>query len=317
MAHTSTTDNSDVDKLLSIIIVSWNTLDLLIQCLNSIYSSNPCITFDTIVVDNASTDGSVVALRELFPQVQLIANTENVGFARANNQAVSMATGHYILLLNPDTLVIPEALESLTEFLNEHPDAGAAGPRILNPDHTLQTSCYPAPTLSREFWRLMHLDVIAPYGSYRMSDWSNDMPRRVDSVLGACLMIRREMVSRIGLLDPDYFFTAEEIDLCRRICRAGWSIYWVPQAQIIHYGGQSSKLVPAKSFLHLYHGKVLYFRKQHGTIAAMLYKMVLYTTTLMRLLLSPLAWLERRSRREQHLMLASRYCQLLRALPGL
>ncbi|MCL4507643.1 MAG: glycosyltransferase family 2 protein [Chloroflexi bacterium] len=310
-------DRSEFDKKLSIIIVNWNTLDLLIQCLDSIYNAAPEIKLETFVVDNASTDGSVVAVRELYTQVQLIANTENVGFARANNQAISQATGRYILLLNPDTLVIPGALETLFEFMDQRTDAGAVGARILNPDRTLQTSCYPALTLSREFWRLMHLDVVAPYGIYRMNEWTTDTPRRVDSVLGACLMIRREVISRIGLLDPDYFFTAEEIDLCRRICKGGWHIYWVPRAQIIHYGGQSSKLAPAKSFLHLYHGKVLYFRKQHGALAAMLYKLVLFMTTLLRLLISPLAWLERRSRREQHLILASRYCQLLRALPGL
>ncbi|HEY3341060.1 MAG TPA: glycosyltransferase family 2 protein, partial [Anaerolineae bacterium] len=223
----------------------------------------------------------------------------------------------YVLLLNPDTRVFPGALDTLAGYLSEHPDVGAAGARILNPNGTLQDSCYPAPTLARELWRLLHLDILAPFGIYRMADWDTNVPRRVDSLLGACLMLRREAIISVGLLDEDYFFTGEEIDLCRRLYRANWQIFWVPQAQVIHYGGQSSKLVAQSTFLRLYHGKTLYFRKQHGALAAILYKLVLFIATLARLLIAPIAWLERGARREQHLTLTRRYWQLLRALPGM
>jgi hypothetical protein len=269
------------------------------------------------VVDNNSTDGSAAAVRERFPHVQLIANRENVGFAQANNQAIHQSSGQYVLLLNPDTRVFPGALDTLAGYLSEHPDVGAAGARILNPNGTLQDSCYPAPTLARELWRLLHLDILAPFGIYRMADWDTNVPRRVDSLLGACLMLRREAIISVGLLDEDYFFTGEEIDLCRRLYRANWQIFWVPQAQVIHYGGQSSKLVAQSTFLRLYHGKTLYFRKQHGALAAILYKLVLFIATLARLLIAPIAWLERGARREQHLTLTRRYWQLLRALPGM
>jgi GT2 family glycosyltransferase len=247
----------------------------------------------------------------------LIQNTVNVGFARANNQAIRQSTGAYVLLLNPDTEVRPGALDALVDFLDEHAEVGAVGARILNPDGSLQVSCYPAPTLSRELWRLLHLDVVAPYGIYRMASWCTDTPRKVDALLGACILARREALFNSGLLDEEYFFTGEEIDLCQRLRRAGWRIYWVPEAQIVHFGGQSSKLVPEKSFLNLYQGKVLYFRKQHGTRAAMTYKVVLLVVTLARLVVTPFAWLERTPRREQHLALAARYRKLLQALPGL
>jgi GT2 family glycosyltransferase len=305
------------DVLISVVIVSWNTRDLLLECLESIAESSVGIACETFVVDNASTDDSVAAVRARFPQVRLMANAENVGFSRANNQAICQSTGRYVLLLNPDTKVLPGALETLARYLTEHPAVGAVGARILNSDGTLQSSCYPAPTLARELWRLLHLDALMPFGIYRMEDWDIRIPRKVDSLLGACIMARREALESAGLLDEDYFFTGEEIDLCRRLYRANWPIFWVPQAQIIHYGGQSSKLVAQSTFLRLYHGKILYFRKQHSAFAAALYKLVLFIATLARLLIAPIAWLERGTRREQHLTLARRYWQLLGALPGM
>jgi GT2 family glycosyltransferase len=302
---------------LSIVIVSWNTADLLLQCLASIYEHAPQIDFETFVVDNASTDGSGEAVRARYPQVTLIANPGNVGFSRANNQAIRASSGRYVLLLNPDTKVLPGALETLTTYMDAHPQTGGLGARILNPDGTLQESCYPAPTLPRELWRLLHLDVLWPYGVYRMAAWDTHTPRHVEAVLGACLLVRRAAFDQVGLLDEDYFFTAEEIDLCTRLRRAGWQVEWTPDAQVIHYGGQSSRQVAEKSFLHLYAGKVLYFRKQHSAASAFIYKGVLYIATLARLGATPLAWLERAPRRDEHLTLAAHYRRLLAALPGM
>ena len=302
---------------ISIVIVSWNTCNLLVECLESIDATAQGLALETIVVDNASTDQSAQTVRERFPHVKLISNTHNVGFAPANNQAIRQSTGRYVLLLNPDTKVLPSALQTLAAYLDAHAGTGAVGPRILNADGTLQDSCYPAPTLSRELWRLLHLDVLLPFGIYRMQDWDVATSRKVDSLLGACILARREALEGVGLLDEDYFFTGEEIDLCRKLYRAGLQIDWVPQAQIVHYGGQSSKQVAQSTFLRLYHGKVLYFRKQHSAFAAWLYKLVLFIATLARLVVAPLAWLERGERREQHLTLAQRYWQLLGALPGM
>ena len=301
---------------LSIVIVSWNTRELLEQCLASVYANPPSVAFETIVVDNCSRDGSAQAVRQGFPEARLIENADNVGFARANNQAIEVSRGDLVLLLNPDTRVLPGALDALAQFMDQHPGVGAAGSRVLNPDGTLQISCYPAPTLGRELWRLFHLDWLRARGVYDMAGWDVRHSREVDAVLGASLMVRRSVLDQVGALDREYFFTGEEIDLCHRIRSAGWSIHWVPQAGIIHYGGQSSRQVAEQAFLHLYQGKVLYFRKRHGWLTAQLYKLVVAAATLPRLLLSPLAWLEPADKRRQHLSLAGNYWRLLTRLPG-
>ncbi|NOZ06362.1 MAG: glycosyltransferase family 2 protein [Chloroflexi bacterium] len=319
---------------LSIIIVNWNTRDLLAQCLESVAgcqmsvvrhqssdtndrpTGDRLLTTDVWVVDNASSDGSAQMVRERFPWVRLIENEENVGFARANNQAIRRSNGRYVLLLNPDTEVQPGALETLVRFMDEHPQAGAAGARLLNPDGTLQPSCHPMPTLSRELWRLVHLDAFRSYAVYQMAAWDLALPRQVDVVQGACLILRREVLDNVGLLDEEYFIYSEEVDLCYRIWRAGWRIFWVPQAGVVHYEGQSTRQVAPQMFLRLYEGKVLFFRKNQGWVAAQIYKLILLATALARLAISPLAWLERRPRRDVHLALAGHYWQLLRALPG-
>jgi len=299
---------------LSIIIVSWNTLDLLDACLASIMAHSPRRRFEVIVVDNASTDGSANMVRRRYPDARLIENEKNVGFARANNQGIRQAVGRYLLLLNPDTEVRPDALETLIRFLEQHNEAGAAGARILNPDGTLQYSCYPAPTLLNEWLHLFHLDRERREG---MDAWDVTEPREVDVLLGACIMVRREALDEIGFLDERFFMYSEEVDFCYRLQKAGWSLYWVPQAEVVHHGGQSTRQVAADMFLRLYEGKLLYFRKHHGPGAARLYKLILLISSLSRLALVPLTWLERPSRRKEHRALAGRYWRLMRALPAL
>lgn len=302
---------------LSVIIVSWNTCQITRACLESVARQDADANIEVWVVDNASSDGSAALVQESFPDVHLIENRVNVGFATANNQAIAASSGHYVLLLNSDTVVHPGAFTALLRFMDEHPEAGAAGPLTLNPDGSLQISCYPSPTLARELWFLLHLDRWHPYGAYPMARWSTSQPRPVDAVLGACLMVRRSVLEQVGVLDPAYFMYSEEIDLCYRIRRAGWRIYWVPTAVIDHYGGQSTRQVAASMFLQLYRSKVLFFRKNQGRRAAAGYKLVLLAVALPRLALTPLAWLEPRPRRERHLALASHYWSLLHALPSL
>ena len=236
---------------LSVVIVNWNTRDLVMQCLASVYTSS-LDTPEVLVVDNASTDGSAAAVSGCFSQVRLIQNRENVGFAQANNQAIQECTGRYVLLLNSDAQVRAGGLETLVQFMETHPEAGAAGAQILNPDGSLQLSCYPAPTLTRELWRLLHLDAFWPYGEYHMTGWDLEAPREVETMLGACLILRREALDQTGLLDPDYFMYSEEIDLCYRLRRKGWHLYWMPLTQVIHHGGQSTRQVAYTMFLQLY-----------------------------------------------------------------
>lgn len=302
---------------LSIIIVSWNTHDLLKACLDSIYAYPPQDPFEVWVVDNASTDGSPAMVRENFPQVRLVENTENVGFAGGNNQAIRQSTGEYVLLLNPDTEVRPEALDSLVQFMDARPDVGAAGSRLIDPDGSLQTSCSPSPTLLREFLRLFHVPGIPSDGTYDMHAWSLDVPRPVDVIQGASLIVRRSVLDQVGLLDETYFIYSEEVDLCLRIQRAGWRLYWVPRSQVVHYGGQSTRQVAAEMFLRLYQGKVLYFRKHYGRGTVMAYKAILTAAAVSRMALSPLALLGNPAKRRQNRMLSSHYRRLLIALPGM
>jgi hypothetical protein len=268
---------------LSIIIVNWNTRDLLAQCLASIYAHPPDGTFEIFVVDNASSDGSAQMVQKQFPSVRSIPNEENVGFARANNQAIRMSSGRHVLLLNPDTKILPDALQTLLTFIEEHPEAGAIGPMVLNPDLSLQSSCDPMPTLGREFWRLMHLDRLLALSVYHEELWDPSLPRTVDVIQGNCMLIRQEALLDVGLLDETYFMFTEEVDFCYRLLQKNWQIYWVPQAQLIHYGGQSTRQAAQEMFIELYRSKLLFFRKNHGAMGSMVYKFILFVTTLTRI----------------------------------
>jgi GT2 family glycosyltransferase len=240
-----------------------------------------------------------------------------VGFARANNQAIQRCTGKYILLLNPDTLVSPGALQALADFLDQHPEAGAAGARLLNADGSLQISSHPRPTLSRELWRLFHLDALLPYAEYPPTKWGTSQPQEVDVLMGACLLLSKEVVDQVGSLDEDYFIYSEEVDLCYRIQHAGWRIHWVPQAEVVHLGGQSTKQVPTEMFLNLYHSKIKYFRKHYGWPGAQIYKLILQIAAISRIMLTPFVIFEHSSRRRVHLTLMDRYWRLILALPGM
>jgi hypothetical protein len=302
---------------LSIVIVNWNTGQILLDCLESIYSDPPGFPFEVFVVDNASTDGSALTAQSRYPQAKVILSDVNLGFARGNNRAIEQAQGDFVLLLNPDTILKGGALQTLKQFLEDHPDSGAAGAMLLNPDGSLQYSCSPEPTLAREFLRLFHLGGVRPDGYYNMGEWNTSEPRRVEVLLGACVMIRREALKQVGLLDEGFFMYSEEVDYCRRLRDAGWLIYWVPQAKVVHLGGQSTRQAAVRMFLELYKAKVQYFRKHHGSVPAQLYKLILFFAGLARLISAPLIWLQPGSKAEDRQNLVTNYRQLLKALPGM
>jgi GT2 family glycosyltransferase len=302
---------------LSVVIVNWNTRELLANCLESIYNSPPPFSFDVIVVDNASSDGSADMVRNLFPQVKLLQNQENAGFARATNQGIGLAEAKYTLLLNPDTIVLPGALQELVGFMEDYPEVGASGSRVLNPDGSLQTSCYVTPTLGRELIRLFHLEAIFPGSAYRMDRWETNVPRQVEIIQGDCLLLRKAALDQVGLLDERYFIYSEDVDLCYRLQQASWVLYWVPQAQVIHYGGQSTRQVAAEMFIKLYQGKLMYFRMHHGERVAFGYKVLLLTTALSRSFLLPWAAFLPAARRDHYLNIANNYRRLLGALPSM
>lgn len=252
----------------SIIIVSWNTRDLLVGCLKSIEGSAGGKTYEIFVVDNASNDGSSQAVEDNFPEVRLIKNLENAGFARANNQAAQSAIGRYLFFLNPDTIAMPGAIQSLIEYADENPDIGILGPRISNPDHSLQRSVwreYPgirnALVDALYLWKVPWLPF-AHSNEYTSQDLAE--PCDVGHLLGASLLIRQETWDQTGPFDENYYMFLEETDFCHRAQSSGWRVVYYPFSEIIHYGRQSVIQQPMESYPHLYRSYCRFYRKNNA-----------------------------------------------------
>jgi len=248
---------------LSIAVVSWNTRDLLLDCLQSVYETLDDVAFEVLVVDNASTDGSLTAVRENFPSARRIANRENLGFSRANNQAIRQSRGRLVLLLNSDARLTGDAARQLVGLMEAREDLGIVGPCLMYPDGRPQVDHGPLPSLASEIWSLAGLDKL------RVRQPPEVEPVETGKVSGACLVARRQMLQEIGLLDEGYFMFSEEIDLCYRARQAGWKVMYLPSAQVIHWGGGSTGLTPER-YLMLYRSKVRYFAKHYGTRQAKL-----------------------------------------------
>jgi N-acetylglucosaminyl-diphospho-decaprenol L-rhamnosyltransferase len=262
---------------LSIVILNWNVCELLDRCLASLRSDHYAL--EIIVVDNASHDDSVALVREKYPRATLIANTENRGFTGGNNQGIAAARGRYILVLNPDTEVLANALDCLVRYLDDHPGVGALGPQLLNPDRSIQSSRRRFPTLTTAFFESTWLQGLAPkqiLAQYYMDDVPPDQAHEVDWLNGACTVFRREVLDRVGGYDAQNFFMySEELDLCRRVKEAGWKIVYLPEAQVVHYVGQSSDQAVAARHIYFQTSKVHYFRKWHGAFQANLLRLFL------------------------------------------
>ncbi len=238
----------------AIVIVSYNVRELLRACLRRLPAD--ATAPQIIVVDNASTDGSAAMVREEFASIQLIANAENRGFAAACNQGIRATTEDLVLLLNPDTLPEANELQKLVRTMIGQPAIGACGPRILNPDGTLQRSCRRFPTLG-----VMMRAELGWQGPYRMSNWAHDTTREVDQLMGACLLLRRAALEQVGLLDERFFLYFEEVDLCWRLKRAGWGVLFVSEATVVHLGGQSSAADRLAALRHRYRSLFDFYRK--------------------------------------------------------
>jgi GT2 family glycosyltransferase len=300
----------------SVILVSWNTRELLLRAIQCVYDTVRSASFEVIVVDNASADGSAAAVRERFPLARVIANAENVGFGRANNQGAELAAGRHLLLLNTDAFVHEGAVDAMAAFLDARPEAGSVGCRLLYEDGSLQRSCSSFPTLATELWTALHLDKLLPaspiFGSYQMTHWDMDDTRPVDSLMGACLMVRGEAVKRTGLFDPQFFMYSEEVDLCYRLRRAGYQNYYLHDVSATHIWGGSSRQVAHESFLRLYRSRVQFFRKHYGLAATWAYKGVLLLSSLVRVASGPPLYALRRN--ADLLRISRNYMSLMRAV---
>lgn len=261
---------------LSIVIVNYNTCKLLRDCLTSIFNSQGDIAFEVYVVDNASSDGSVWMVQTEFPQVHLIASKVNGGFAVANNIGLSQAnfgdgatsqsqTPRYALLLNPDTVLPPTALAGMIAFMDEHPEAGAAGPKLVRLDGSLDLACrrtFPAPEVS--FYRMVGLSKLFPrsrlFGRYNMTFADPDELVEVDAVVGAFMIIRRRAIAQAGLLDETYFMYGEDLDWAYRIKSHGWKIYYNPAVTVTHIKRASSRRSP-RAQMEFYRAMAIFYRK--------------------------------------------------------
>jgi GT2 family glycosyltransferase len=279
--------------VLTVIIVNWNVRELLRDCLKSIYSQTQKIAFEVIVVDNASIDGSIEMVQKEFPRAKLLKNKDNAGFARANNQAIQQSRGRYVLLLNPDTVVLNDALSKMVVFMDTHKDTGAAGPRIMNSDNTVQLMCgRHFPTLVTELWDFTKLASLFPgnkiFGRHLMSYWPHNDTREVELISGACMIVRKETIERTGLMDEQFFLFAEETDWCYRIRKNGWKIYLNADAEVIHLWQQSVKRSPANMTLESYKSMYLFFLKHHGALYGRSYRTMVFIFIALRI---PTYWL--------------------------
>ncbi|MFO7678895.1 MAG: glycosyltransferase family 2 protein [Chloroflexota bacterium] len=263
---------------LSIIIVSWNVADLLRNCLRSIDENRGGLDLEVIVVDSASGDDSVALVHSEFPWVRLLACTENVGFPRGNNLGLAEANGRYLLLLNPDTVILDNALAKMMTFAQENPEIGVLGCQLLNRDGTVQSSKRRFPTLLTAFFESTWLENFAPksvLAKYYAQDLADDETNDVDWVMGACMLAPRSVVEQVGGLDEAYFMYSEELDWCRRIKDSGWRVVYYPQAQIVHYVGQSSDQAVVARHINFQQAKLRYFRKYHGRFPALVLRLFL------------------------------------------
>jgi GT2 family glycosyltransferase len=255
---------------LSIIIVNWNTQDILRDCLRSIYEQGGEIDLEVIVIDNASTDGSVEMVKKDFPQVTLIENSQNRGFAAANNQGIDISKGRYVLLLNSDTVVLDNAIAKTVAFADSHPKAAIVGCRVLNPDQTLQPTCFMFPSILNMLLSSSYLYKLFPrskfFGREQMTWWDRNDIKEVDVVTGCFMLIRQKAIQQVGTMDEQFFMYGEETDWCYRFKQAGWKILFTPCAEIIHLGGQSAQKRATTMVVQLRKSILQFMKKHHGPL---------------------------------------------------
>jgi hypothetical protein len=257
---------------LSIIILCWNDRKVIGDCLRSIYAGTGLTDFEIIVSVNGSSDGSVELIRQNYPNVRVIENNANLGFSKGNNVGIRASQGELVLILNPDTIIHDGTLDKLVKFADRHPEAGAFGCRVLNPDGSYQESARPFPSIRGYWLAALFLRPLAYISDVFTSDtytgWKGDTQRVVDWQSGCCVMFRGKLLKELGGFDEQFFYQFEEVDLCRRVRNAGYPLLFTPEATITHLGGQSVNRFPIKFALETYRGRYRYFYKHYGARGA-------------------------------------------------
>ena len=251
---------------LSIVIVNYNSSNLLKRCLTSLYQSNPSTPFEVLVVDNGSADNSAGMVKEEFPQVMLIENRENLGFARGNNQASQRCRGELILFLNPDTVILPGSIDTLVEVMQKEKGVGILGCRLLNEDGTLQLSWGRMVNLTNEFWQRF-ISRRYEKGSRLIKHYiqrKSGQPHHPHWVTGACMLTRRDALEAVGYFDQNFFMFLEDVDLCHRVRKRGWEVLYTPSAEVIHLRGKSMETNPKKAMKAYRKSQLYFYRKHYG-----------------------------------------------------
>lgn len=276
---------------LSIIIVSYNTRDLLKRCIESIYLTYPKNDLEVLIVDNGSLDGSPAMVREKFRDVILIESKENLGFARANNIAIKKAKGYYILLLNPDTIVAKGCLNKCMQYMDKHRDIGVLGCKVMLPDGRLDLACrrsFPTPEVS--FYRMAGLSKLFPkskrFAKYNLTYLDENETYEVDSIVGAFMLARREVVEQVGILDEDYFMYGEDVDWCYRIKQSGWKIMYYHEAEIMHCKGASGGKKNPRTIYEFYRAMYLFYKKHYKSEYSFITTGIIYLGITLKLVLS-------------------------------
>jgi GT2 family glycosyltransferase len=268
----------DID--VSVVVVNWNTRDFLRECLQSVHRETTDVTFEVFVVDNASGDGSAEMVRAEFPSVHLIANEENRGFAAANNQALRLARGRYALVLNPDTIVTDGAIGKTVRIADGEPRVGVLGCQVLLREDAVQMTCFRSPSATGLFLWLTKLERLIPKswfgGGQSYRDWDRRSARDVDVVTGMYMLVRREAMQQVGLMDEDYFVYAEEADWCVRFGKAGWRCRFTPEARIVHRdgGGKATAQIPVPMYVMGQKTLLIFLRKNRGRLSWLAGKLV-------------------------------------------
>ena len=278
--------SSEVPPDMSIILVCWNNKAYLEPCLNSIYEGGLRSSYDIVVVDNGSTDGSQAMLQEKFPDVMIIQNDGNVGLGKASNQGIEATRGRHILLLNNDTVVNGPSLDAMVDYLEQNPTVGAVGGQLINADGSVQSCHNNFPSLIEEFLIATRIgERLWPGYPANVTDTEI---RSVDWMGSACLMVRREALDTIGLLDEEYFIYGDEADIQFRLKKAGWENYYLPQATTIHYGGRSMNRWSRRKMV--YRGHMLFYQKNYGTLRTLALRLLLGGLSLIKLIVWVIAY---------------------------
>ena len=286
---------------LTIGLVNFNTKEYLPDCLESIFHPPSRFQIEVVLVDNASSDGSVQWVRANYPQVGIIENKRNVGVARGNNQTIQAAQGRYVFLLNTDTIVLPGAIDRQIEFLDQHPEAGAVGGKLIFEDRSFQSSYGSFPTLWTEFLGVSRLGALG--NPHFPSNPDCDEIRSVDWISSASLVIRKSAVEQVGMIDENYFIYGDETDLQFRLHRAGWSIYFLPQVKTVHFGGRSLDRWRRRRLV--YRGKILYFHKNMGHFQANILRLMCVVITGLKMVFWSLIFIWPHSRNRTRVELRS------------